>query len=37
VGTSAVVTTDVPENAVVAGIPARVIRMRDTPKTFRWE
>jgi acetyltransferase-like isoleucine patch superfamily enzyme len=37
VGTSAVVTTDVPENAVVAGIPARVIRMRDKPETFRWE
>jgi acetyltransferase-like isoleucine patch superfamily enzyme len=37
VGTSAVVTTDVPENAVVAGIPARVIRMRDKPTSFRWE
>jgi acetyltransferase-like isoleucine patch superfamily enzyme len=37
VGTSAVVTTDVPENSVVAGIPARVIRMRDAPRTFRWE
>jgi acetyltransferase-like isoleucine patch superfamily enzyme len=37
VGTSAVVTTDVPENAVVAGIPARVIRMREQPRTFRWE
>jgi acetyltransferase-like isoleucine patch superfamily enzyme len=36
VGTSAVVTCDVPENAVVAGIPARVIRMRQSPKTFRW-
>jgi acetyltransferase-like isoleucine patch superfamily enzyme len=36
VGTSAVVTTDVPDNAVVAGIPAKVIRMRDAPKTFRW-
>ena len=36
VGTSAVVTADVPDNAVVAGIPARVIRMRDAPKTFRW-
>jgi acetyltransferase-like isoleucine patch superfamily enzyme len=35
-GTSAVVTTDVPANAVVAGIPARVIRMRETPKTLRW-
>ena len=36
IGTSSVVTTDVPENAVVAGIPARVIRMRDAPETFRW-
>ena len=36
IGTSAVLTTDVPENAVVAGIPARVIRMRDAPRTFRW-
>jgi acetyltransferase-like isoleucine patch superfamily enzyme len=36
-GTSAVVTANVPDNAVVAGIPARVIRMRDEPTTFRWE
>jgi acetyltransferase-like isoleucine patch superfamily enzyme len=36
IGTSAVVTCDVPENAVVGGIPAKVIRMRDAPKTFRW-
>jgi acetyltransferase-like isoleucine patch superfamily enzyme len=36
VGTSAVVTADVPDNAVVAGIPARVIRTREAPKTFRW-
>jgi acetyltransferase-like isoleucine patch superfamily enzyme len=36
IGTSAVVTTDVPENAVVAGAPARVIRMREKPKTLRW-
>ncbi len=35
-GTSAVVTHDVPDNAVVAGIPARVIRMRETPKGLRW-
>jgi acetyltransferase-like isoleucine patch superfamily enzyme len=36
IGTSAVVTADVPDNAVVAGIPARLIRMRKTPRTFRW-
>jgi acetyltransferase-like isoleucine patch superfamily enzyme len=36
IGTSSVVTTDVPDNAVVGGIPARVIRLRDTPQTFRW-
>jgi acetyltransferase-like isoleucine patch superfamily enzyme len=37
IGTSAVVTKSVPENAVVAGVPARVIRMRETPRTLRWE
>jgi acetyltransferase-like isoleucine patch superfamily enzyme len=37
VGASAVVTKDVPANAVVAGIPARVIRMREEPKQMRWE
>ena len=37
IGTSSVVTGDVPDNAVVAGIPARIIRMRDAPRTFRWE
>ncbi|MBV8431568.1 MAG: acyltransferase [Solirubrobacterales bacterium] len=37
VGTNSVVTADVPENAVVGGVPARVIRMREAPKTFRWE
>jgi acetyltransferase-like isoleucine patch superfamily enzyme len=36
VGTSAVVTCSFPENAVVAGVPARVIRMRETPKHLRW-
>lgn len=36
VGTSAVVTKDVPENAVVAGVPARVVRMREAPQQLRW-
>jgi acetyltransferase-like isoleucine patch superfamily enzyme len=36
IGTSAVVTCDVPDNAVVGGIPAKLIRMREAPKTFRW-
>ncbi|HWA54570.1 MAG TPA: acyltransferase [Solirubrobacterales bacterium] len=36
VGTNAVVTKDVPANAVVAGIPARIIRMREAPEQLRW-
>jgi acetyltransferase-like isoleucine patch superfamily enzyme len=36
VGTNAVVTKDVPANAVVAGVPARVIRMREAPRDLRW-
>jgi acetyltransferase-like isoleucine patch superfamily enzyme len=36
IGTSAVVTGDVPANAIVGGIPARVIRMRETPHSMRW-
>ncbi|HEY3959805.1 MAG TPA: acyltransferase [Solirubrobacteraceae bacterium] len=37
VGTSAVITKDIPANAVVAGSPARVIRMREAPRSMRWE
>lgn len=36
VGTAAVVTASMPDNAVAAGVPARVIRMRDAPKSFVW-
>jgi acetyltransferase-like isoleucine patch superfamily enzyme len=37
IGTSAVVPKSLPANAVAAGVPARVIRMRDAPRTLRWE
>ena len=36
VGTYAVVNRDVPSNAVVAGVPAKVLRMREAPRTLRW-
>ena len=37
IGTSSVVSKDVPANAVAAGVPVRVLRMRKTPRTLRWE
>jgi acetyltransferase-like isoleucine patch superfamily enzyme len=36
VGSNSVVTRDVPANSVVGGVPAKVIRTREEPKTLRW-
>src|SRR5262245_13050648 len=36
VGTNSVVTRDVQANAVVAGGPAKLIRMREVPRELRW-
>jgi acetyltransferase-like isoleucine patch superfamily enzyme len=36
IGTNSVVTKDIPPNAVAAGSPARVLRMREAPATLRW-
>ena len=36
VGTRAVVTRPFPDNAVLGGVPAQLIRMREAPRTMRW-
>ncbi len=36
IGTSSVVTRDLPANSVSAGVPARVLRMREAPRRLRW-
>ncbi|HEV7492909.1 acyltransferase, partial [Baekduia sp.] len=36
IGTNTVITKDIPADAVVAGAPARVLRMRETPASLRW-
>jgi len=37
IGTSAVLTRSFGANSVLAGVPARVIRMREAPDHLRWE
>ena len=37
IGTNSVVTKDVPANVVAGGVPAKVIRAREAPKTLRWD
>jgi acetyltransferase-like isoleucine patch superfamily enzyme len=37
IGTNAVLTREAPANAVLGGVPARVIRMRVAPREMRFE
>jgi acetyltransferase-like isoleucine patch superfamily enzyme len=37
IGSDAIVTRDVPDDAVVAGVPARIVRMRAHPQRMRWD
>ena len=37
IGTSTVITKDLPANSVAAGAPAKILRMREAPATLRWE
>ncbi|HWT23232.1 MAG TPA: acyltransferase [Solirubrobacteraceae bacterium] len=37
VGSNTVVTKDLPPNAVAAGAPARILRMREAPERLRWQ
>lgn len=36
IGANSVVTRDIPANAVAAGSPARILRMREAPAQLRW-
>jgi acetyltransferase-like isoleucine patch superfamily enzyme len=37
VGTNSVVTRDFPADSVIGGVPARLIRMREAPRSMRFE
>src|ERR671932_222559 len=37
IGTGTVLTRDLPANSVAAGVPARILRMREAPTTMRFE